>query len=68
MYLRWYADNIWLFVPVQQKLGGFLSTIRQYPFQEGSSLNASNMNYTSLKAMEALKRLKELEGQGIPSN
>ena len=20
MYMRWYADNIWLFVPVQQKL------------------------------------------------
>jgi arylsulfatase A-like enzyme len=68
MYLRWYADNIWLFVPVQQKLGGFLSTIPQYPFQEGSSLNAANINYSSLKAMEALKKLKELESQGIPSN
>ena len=20
MYIRWYGDNIWLFVPVQQKL------------------------------------------------
>lgn len=27
MYIRWYADNIWLFVPVQQKLKGVLSTI-----------------------------------------
>ena len=24
MYIRWYADNIWLFVPVQQKLKAFL--------------------------------------------
>ena len=24
MYMRWYADNIWLFVPVQQKLKAFL--------------------------------------------
>ena len=54
MYLRWYADNIWLFVPVQQKLKGFLSTISQYPFQEGSSLNAANINYMTLKAMGAL--------------
>ena len=53
MYLRWYADNIWLFVPVQQKLKGFLSTIPQYPFQQGSSLNAANINYKSLKAMQA---------------
>ena len=40
MYMRWYADNIWLFVPVQQKLGGFLTTLPEYPFQQGSSLNA----------------------------
>ncbi|HEX9154791.1 MAG TPA: arylsulfatase, partial [Nitrospira sp.] len=32
MYIRWYGDNLWLFVPVQQKLKGFLSTISQYPF------------------------------------
>ena len=24
MYIRWYGDNIWLFVPVQQKLKAFL--------------------------------------------
>ena len=68
MYLRWYADNIWLFVPVQQKLKGFLSTISQYPFQEGSSLNAANINYMTLKAMGALKRLQELETLGHPGN
>jgi arylsulfatase len=61
MYIRWYADNIWLFVPVQQKLGAFLKTLPEFPFQQGSSLNASNINYTSLKAMEAMKRLGELE-------
>ena len=40
LYLRWYADNIWLFVPVQQKLKEFLVTLPEYPFQQGSSLNA----------------------------
>jgi len=48
-------------VPVQQKLGTFLKTLPDFPFQQGSSLNASNINYSSLKAMEAMKRLGELE-------
>ena len=60
--------NRWLFVPVQQKLKGFMSTISQYPFQEGSSLNAANINYMTLKAMGALKRLQELESLGRPGN
>ena len=68
MYIRWYADNIWLFVPVQQKLKAFLPTSPQYPFQQGSSLNAGNINYNSIKAMEAMKRLKELESVAPPQN
>ena len=36
-------------------------TIPQYPFQEGSSLNASGINYNTLKAMKAMKMLEELE-------
>jgi arylsulfatase len=48
-------------VPVQQKLGGFLKTLPDYPFQQGSSLNASNINYNSLQAMEAMKRLGQVE-------
>jgi hypothetical protein len=61
LYLRWYADNIWLFVPVQQKLGAFLTTLLQFPFQQGSSLNAAGINYNSLQAMQAMQRLENLE-------
>ncbi len=68
MYFRWYADNIWLFIPVQQKLKAFLLTLPDYPFQQGSSLNAANINYTSLQAMQAMKRLHELESLSPPSN
>ena len=68
MYMRWYADNIWLFVPVQQKLGAFLSTLPDFPFNQGSSLNAAGINYNSLKAMEAMKKLKQLESLAPPSN
>ncbi|HTY41129.1 MAG TPA: arylsulfatase [Thermoanaerobaculia bacterium] len=68
MYIRWYGDNIWLFIPVQQKLKAFLLTIPQFPFQQGSSLNAANINYTTLQAMQAMKRLHELESLAAPSN
>jgi arylsulfatase len=63
MYLRWYADNMWLFVPIQAELKEFFVTIPEYPFQEGASLNAAGINYNSLKAMKALKMLEELEEQ-----
>lgn len=68
MYIRWYADNIWLFIPVQEKLKAFLTTLPEYPFQQGSSLNAAGINYSSIQAMQALKRLKELECLPSPQN
>jgi len=68
MYIRWYADNIWLFVPVQQNLQQFLVTLPEYPFQQGSSLNAANINYNSLQALQAMKRLKQLETLRPPGN
>ena len=63
MYIRWYADNIWLFVPIQAKITEFLGSIEGYPFQAGSSLSASGINYRSLKALQVLK---ELESAGFP--
>jgi len=64
-YLRWYADNMWLFVPIQQKVQKFLGTLDGYPFQAGSSLSAAGINYRSLKAM---KILKEMEKSSFPVN
>jgi arylsulfatase A-like enzyme len=60
-YLRWYADNLWTFVPAQAFIKKFLTTIPEYAFQEGSSLNAAGVNYQSLKAMQALQQLEQLE-------
>ncbi len=65
--VRWYADNLWLFVPMQEKLKAFFTTIPQYPFQEGASLTAGGINYNSLKAMKAMDMLKEL-GERFPIN
>jgi hypothetical protein len=59
---------MWIFVPIQGVIKEFLSTVPEYPFQEGSSLNAAGINYQSLKAAAALKRLQEIETLGRPNN
>ena len=58
-YFRWYGDNMWIFVPIQEQIQMFLSTIPDYPFQEGSSLNAGGINYQSLKALKILEQIQE---------
>ena len=56
------ARNMWLLVPVQGKVKELFSDFDQYPYQAGSSLNASGINYAMLRQQDALKRLKDLEG------
>jgi arylsulfatase len=67
-YLRWYGDNLWTFVPAQEYIKKFIGTIADYPFQEGSSLNAAGINYQTLKAGAALKRLQQLESLTLPGS
>ncbi len=66
MYIRWYGDLLWLFVPVQEKLKGFFADFNDYPNQPGSSLNAAGINYSSLRAADALKRLGQVESMMPP--
>ena len=61
MYVRWYADNMWLFVPVQAKVKEFFADFDQYPYQAGTSLNAASINYGTLRMKEALQRLEKME-------
>ena len=60
MYVRWYADNMWLMVPAQGFVQKFFSTIPDYPFQPGGSLSASNIGYGTLERQKALGSLKSL--------
>jgi len=40
MYLRWYADQMWTFVPAQKIVGKFLATFEEFPpSQKGASLS-----------------------------
>ena len=68
MYLRWMGDNMWLFVPIQEQIQNFLASMEGYPFQEGMSLNASGINYRSLKALQILQQITEKGLIERPSN
>jgi arylsulfatase len=65
MSTRWYADNMWLFVPIQAEVQEFLASLEGYPFQPGSSLSAAGINYRSIKAMQILQ---QMEKSGFPVN
>lgn len=38
----------------------FLVSLPEFPFQQGSSLTAAGINYSSLQAMQAMKELESL--------
>jgi arylsulfatase len=57
-YLRWYADNMWIFVPIQAVVKNFFTDYDKYPNQSGSSLSAAGINYNSIKLQEMLKKLE----------
>jgi arylsulfatase len=66
LYIKWYAENIWLFEPIQQKVKAFFADFEKFPYQAGSSLNAAGINYQTLKMTEALKTLQQLESIAPP--
>ncbi len=59
--IEFLARNMWLLVPIQGKIKDFFADFDQFPHQEGSTLNASNIGYGMLRQQAALQRLKELE-------
>ena len=50
MYIRWMADQMWLFVPAQEVVGQFLSSFKDYP---------QRMPISSLSVDEVMKRLTQ---------
>jgi arylsulfatase len=60
--MKFFGQQMWLLVPIQQKIREFFADFEQFPYQTGGSLNASGINYSLLRQQEALKRLKDLEG------
>jgi len=61
MYIRWYGDNMWTFIPAAAFVKKFLSSLKGYPMQAGSSLNMAGVNYTTLRTLGILEQLEELD-------
>jgi arylsulfatase len=61
MYIRWYADNLWLFVPIREKLKAFGHDFLDFPYQAGASLNAAGIGYQTVTVRQAMQRLGEIE-------
>ena len=60
---NWAFEQLWLFIPVQGKIGSFLLTIPDYPFQAGGTLSASGINYGLIEKVGAMKKLEDLVDQ-----
>ncbi|WP_417588306.1 arylsulfatase [Owenweeksia hongkongensis] len=43
LYIKWYADNMWMFVPAQQLAANFLQSFEKYPPVKGSSLSVDEV-------------------------
>ena len=43
MYMRWMADNMWIFVPAQSFVGDFLATFKEFPPVSGGSLGVDKV-------------------------
>jgi len=63
---EFFAQQMWLLVPVQGKLKDFFADYDKFPHQEGTSLNTGGIGYGLLRQVEAMKRLKELERLAPP--
>jgi arylsulfatase len=63
--LQFFAQQMWLLVPVQAKIKEFFADFEDFPYQAGSSLNAGEIGYGLLRRQEAMKRLKSVEGFAV---
>ena len=59
MYLRWYADNMWLFVPIQQEIMAMAEGFFDYPFRQ--TLSVSDVGYKTIDMLQLQKKLKQLQ-------
>jgi arylsulfatase len=59
MYIRWYADLLWIFVPMQEQVAKFAATLKDYPPVTGGSLSGG-LNYRTVQIQQALDQLNSV--------
>jgi hypothetical protein len=60
------SGQMWLLVPIQEKIKDFFGDYEKYPHQEGSSLSVGNLGYGTLRQAELMKRLQDMETMSPP--
>jgi arylsulfatase A-like enzyme len=57
MYIRWYADLLWIFVPIQGEVAKFAASLKEYPPVTGGSLTGG-LSYRTTQIQKALELLE----------
>ncbi len=62
LYSRFFADQLWLFVPVQQEVGKWLMTFRDYPPRQATA------SFTIDRMMQQMQQMLQAgrRGTGAP--
>ena len=58
LYTRFFADQLWLFVPVQQEVGKWLMTFRQYPPRQATA------SFTIDRMMQQMQQMLQMQAMG----
>ena len=58
MYARFFADQLWLFVPTQQEVGKWLMTFRQYPPRQATA------SFTIDRMMQQMQQMLQMRAMG----
>ena len=60
LYARFFADQIWLFVPTQQEVGKWLMTFREFPPRQATA------SFTIDKLMRQMQQMSAMRGKVPP--
>ena len=58
LYARFFADQLWLFVPTQQEVGKFLMTFREFPPRQATA------SFTIDLMMQQMQRMLQMRAMG----
>ena len=58
LYTRFFADQLWLFVPTQQEVGKFLMTFREFPPRQATT------SFTTDKMMKQMQQMLQMRAMG----
>ena len=58
MYSRFFADQLWLFVPTQQEVGKFLMSFRQFPPRQATA------SFTIERMMQQMQQMLQMRSMG----